>query len=167
MLSSISSQYRRSIECKRTNFSSSANLLYKKFPNFFAHIVSLCAPVILKLSDYQPILHIIIGTVYVGAHITPQIWLILVLFVFCGATAQIGLRVPHCWGIYVTHNYTPTYTHTHTRTYTHTHTHGSTPLNQWSPVRQAASHTTHNTQQTHIKALSGNRTRDPSKRLQT
>ena len=74
-------------------------------------------------------------------------------FLFCGATALIGPRPPGF-------EFYKSLTHSHT--HAHTHTHGRTPLNEWSARRRGRYlHTTQQTQQKNMHAVSGSQTRDP------
>jgi len=71
---------------------------------------------------------------------------------------NLGRRLPHCWGFWITHTHTHTHTHTerethtliqldtHIPTHAHAHTHGGTPLNVWSAHRRGRY--LHNIQQT-------------------
>jgi hypothetical protein len=75
-------------------------------------------------------------------------WKIRMAF-FCGATAQLGDRPPHCWGLHITNN--------------EIHTLGSAPLNERSARRRGCYlHNPQQTQEMNIHAVSGIRTRDRS-----
>jgi hypothetical protein len=71
---------------------------------------------------------------------------------FCGATTQIGPGPPQIF-MFLDHTQLDTYIR------------GRTPLNQWSARRRGRYlRNTQQTEETNIHALSGIRTRDPSKR---
>jgi hypothetical protein len=73
---------------------------------------------------------------------------------FCSATAKLGSRPPHCWDVYITQ--------LDRQTHTHTGLHSS---ERWSVSRgNRYLHSTQQTQETNIHALSVIRTRNPSNR---
>jgi hypothetical protein len=93
---------------------------------------------------------------YVGSHI-PYSRNEDSQFIFCGLTAQLDLRLLHCWGFNIsvslslclTHKHAHTRTHTHTNTRAHTHTHTRTHTHAHTHTHTRTHTHTHTHTRTH------------------